>query len=268
MPRLVRSQASSSRGESMERTTGLEPVSSVWKTEALPIRRRPHCQRTWRPCQELNLRSWFWRPARCPQHTATYIGLTDRICPGVVLLHRQAPLYSATANTHEGSHEPESNRHRADTSRTVDPANRGGGRDGTRTHHFSDTNRAFNPLNFTAGELGPMIGLEPTRTSLRGPFDSPKTFARSGQDPSTRLRRSLAQGKTRAATRTPSAHMAEPTGFEPAFSSVTGTRGRPDSPMTPCKRTSHEAGNPTGCWKVFVIREDLQRDARTTPCRA
>ena len=43
------------------------------------------------------------------------VGLTDRICPGVFLLHRQAPNYSATANT-QWSLALESNQPPLDTS--------------------------------------------------------------------------------------------------------------------------------------------------------
>ena len=51
----------------------------------------------WHRCLDSNQQSRFWRPA-CVLRTPARIGLTDRICPGVLLIHNQAPNYSATAN--------------------------------------------------------------------------------------------------------------------------------------------------------------------------
>jgi hypothetical protein len=166
-PLRVRSAESSSRGRSERRWIG---------------------RRDWNSCRRLaKPRSYRPNHARIVKELATVSGVepaklvleTGSLPAAHGRLHwvdrpdlpRRGPASQAGASLlghgqhTQRSHEPESNRHRADTNRTVDPANRGGGRDGTRTHHFSDTDQAFNPLDFTADDLGPMIGLEPTRTS-------------------------------------------------------------------------------------------------------
>ena len=81
--------------------------------------------------------------------------MTDRICPGVFLLHRQAPIYSATANTQTKVEprigiKPTSTAYNA----ALTSRRRGGGRGGSRTRYFLHTKQVFGPLNFTTANWG------------------------------------------------------------------------------------------------------------------
>lgn len=64
----------------MERMTGLEPASSVWKTEALPIRRHPHVvKERWRPWLESNQQHAVLETTAAPCLTANVLGQLTRV---------------------------------------------------------------------------------------------------------------------------------------------------------------------------------------------
>lgn len=78
----------------------------------------------WHRWLESNQQAAVLETAPAPLPHRHKIGLTDRICPGVFLLHRQAPHYSATANT-RWSHAPDLNRHPCATRARCSPEPRG-----------------------------------------------------------------------------------------------------------------------------------------------
>ena len=87
----------------MERATGLEPASSAWKAKALPLDdTRKLSKSTMAPAARIEQAGRRFGGGTRRHALAGEVGLTDRICPGVFLLHRQAPHYSATANTQWG----------------------------------------------------------------------------------------------------------------------------------------------------------------------
>lgn len=93
-PVRVRSAEPSSRGRSdMERSVGIKPTSSVWKTEAQSLR-QPREEIMWHRRKESNPPRALWRRAHrlgSPAHRKR-IGVADESRTRQILIHSQAPL--------------------------------------------------------------------------------------------------------------------------------------------------------------------------------
>lgn len=106
------------------------------------------------------------------------------------------------------------------------------------------------------------MGLEPTTSALPKQRSACRTSRPRTMEVPTGLE--PAHSRLRgagAATRTPEPHLARPTGFEPAISTVTGLRGRPDSPTS-----AYLSGGRGGIRTHESLRYERRALAAWLPC--